>query len=79
MLEKIVDQLLEMDKGHVLSGNWKEYKECHIEPEWLLVYKIYADRLILLLSKTGTHSDLNFFIKEISKNTPTSKRSESGE
>lgn len=66
LLEKIVDQLLkggklpEKNKDHALSGNWKGYRECHIEPDWLLVYKIYEDKLILSLSKTGTHSDLNF-------------------
>lgn len=66
LLEKIVDQLLkgeklpEKNKDHALSGTWKGYRECHIEPDWLLVYKIYEDKLILSLSKTGTHSDLNF-------------------
>mgnify|MGYP002543979544 FL=1 len=66
LLEKIVDQLLkgeklpEKNKDHALSGNWKGYRECYIEPDWLLVYKIYEDKLILSLSKTGTHSDLNF-------------------
>ena len=66
LLEKIVDQLLkgetlpEKNNNHALSGNWKGYREYHIEPDWLLVCKIYEDKLILSLSKTGTHSDLNF-------------------
>ena len=60
LLEKIVEKLPEKNKDHALSGNWKGYRECHIEPDWLLVYKIYEDKLILSLSKTGTHSDLNF-------------------
>ena len=47
-------------KDHQLT-NSKEYKnvrECHIEPDWLLVYRIKNDVLILELSRTGTHSDL---------------------
>ena len=45
-------------KDHALSGNWKGYRECHIQPDWLLVYKILDDELILVLARTGTHSDL---------------------
>ncbi len=47
-------------KDHALQ-DCKEYKgmrECHIQPDWLLVYKIYKDTLILQLIRTGTHSDL---------------------
>ena len=43
---------------HDLSGNWKGYRECHITPDWLLVYKIQNDSLVLSLSRTGSHSDL---------------------
>ena len=43
---------------HQLSGNWKGYRECHIEPDWLLIYRIENDILVLTLSRTGTHSDL---------------------
>lgn len=43
---------------HQLSGNYAGYRECHIEPDWLLVYKIDNDTLTLILSRTGTHSDL---------------------
>ena len=43
---------------HNLSGNYAGYRECHIEPDWLLVYKITESRLILTLYRTGTHSDL---------------------
>lgn len=39
------------------SRNYKGMRECHIKPDWLLIYKIYADRLILGLIRTGTHSD----------------------
>ena len=43
---------------HQLTGNWKGYRECHIEPDWLLIYRIENDILVLTLSRTGTHSDL---------------------
>ena len=40
------------------SRNFKNVRECHIEPDWLLVYQIINERLILKLMRTGTHSDL---------------------
>lgn len=40
------------------SRNYKDMRECHIQPDWLLVYKIVNERLILKLIRTGTHSDL---------------------
>jgi len=43
---------------HALSGNYANYRECHIESDWLLIYKIENERLTLVLSRTGTHSDL---------------------
>lgn len=47
-------------KDHPLtnSRNYKNMRECHIEPDWLLVYRIIKDNLILELIRTGTHSDL---------------------
>ena len=45
-------------KDHYLSGNYKECRECHITPDWLLIYEILDDELILYLTRTGTHSDL---------------------
>ena len=45
-------------KDHALSGRWKNYRECHIQPDWLLIYYINKDVLVLTLSRTGTHSDL---------------------
>jgi len=50
--------LPEKYKDHDLSGNWKGFKECHIQPNWLLIYKISGNNLILTLARTGTHSDL---------------------
>ena len=45
-------------QDHPLKGNMRGYRECHIEPDWLLIYQIKDDALILLASGTGTHSDL---------------------
>ena len=45
-------------KDHQLSGNWIGYRECHIQPNWLLIYHIEKDVLVLTLSRTGSHSDL---------------------
>jgi mRNA interferase YafQ len=47
-------------RDHALenSRNYKDMRECHIEPDWLLVYKIVRENLILKLIRTGTHSDL---------------------
>lgn len=52
------EQLEEKYRDHDLSGDWKGHRECHIQPDWLLVYRIEDDVLILTLSRTGTHSDL---------------------
>ncbi len=45
-------------RDHLLIGNYGGYRECHIEPDWLLVYQIDGGQLILFLARTGTHSDL---------------------
>ena len=52
--------LPEKYRDHALtnSRDYKGMRECHIEPDWLLVYKVYQDMLILRLIRTGTHSDL---------------------
>ena len=63
-LEFVVDKLrngarLEHKyKDHALSGDYKGCRECHIKPDWLLVYRKYEDKLILMLIDTGSHSDL---------------------
>lgn len=45
-------------KDHDLSGNYKGTRECHIEPDWLLIYEIDNNALILMLYRLGTHSEL---------------------
>ncbi len=46
------------NKDHVLSGNYAGCRECHITPDWLLVYEIDGEELLLYLTRTGSHSDL---------------------
>lgn len=46
------------NKDHPLSGNWIGYRECHIQPDWLLIYKLDDNVLVLALTRTGSHSDL---------------------
>ena len=64
LLKEIVEllangkELPEKYRDHNLTGNWKGHRECHIQPDWLLVYKIENDILVLTLARTGTHSDL---------------------
>lgn len=54
------EELEEKHKNHRLidDKNYKKYEECHIEPDWLLIYQYNNDELILLLIKTGSHSEL---------------------
>ena len=60
VVEKLAngEKLQEKNRDHELSGKWKGHRECHILPDWLLVYRIEDDVLVLSLSRTGTHSDL---------------------
>ena len=46
------------NKDHDLSGDYVGFRECHITPDWLLIYELDGDDLILYLTRTGTHSDL---------------------
>ncbi|MEG0338836.1 MAG: type II toxin-antitoxin system YafQ family toxin [Oscillospiraceae bacterium] len=46
------------NKDHKLNGDYEGFRECHITPDWLLVYTINTTELILKLTRTGTHSDL---------------------
>jgi mRNA interferase YafQ len=45
-------------RDHDLTGNWIGHRECHIQPDWLLVYRIEGEDLILVLARSGSHSDL---------------------
>lgn len=50
--------LPEKFRDHALTGDWRGFRECHIQPDWLLVYYVETARQILHLARTGTHSDL---------------------
>lgn len=52
------EPLPEKNKDHALTGNWVGHRECHILPDWLLIYRIEDDVLVLTLARTGTHSNL---------------------
>ena len=64
LLSNVVDTLAmgqplaEKYKDHSLLGNYKGCRECHITPDWILIYEIANNELILYLTRTGTHSDL---------------------
>ena len=64
LLESVVEKLAEgavlpeKYQDHHLTGEWAGHRECHITPNWLLIYRIENDILILTLSRTGSHSDL---------------------
>ena len=45
-------------KEHNLTGDWKGFRECHIRPDWLMIYAIRNEVLTLTLARTGSHSDL---------------------
>lgn len=45
-------------RDHSLSGNYNNCRECHVEPDWLLIYEIIDDVLVLMLNRTGSHSEL---------------------
>ena len=64
-LNKVIKHLSSSDKplpnkykDHNLTGNYKGYRECHIKPDWLLIYNKEKQLKILKLYRTGTHSDL---------------------
>ena len=64
LLDSIVEKLLqgiplgEKNRDHELKGELKNFRECHIQPDWLLIYLLENDILTLTLVDTGTHADL---------------------
>lgn len=52
------ERLPEKNKDHSLTGNYEGRRECHISPDWLLIYEYDDEFLYLYLTRTGTHSDL---------------------
>lgn len=64
LLEEVVNRLAAGEaldpkhRDHLLTGDYGGFRECHITPDWLLIYQVREHELILFLSRTGTHSDL---------------------
>ena len=64
ILDEVVTKLASSEKldskykDHALYGELQDFRECHIKPDWLLIYSIDGEELELLLFRTGTHSDL---------------------
>ena len=64
LLEQVIELLAEQKplpekfRDHDLTGNYKGCRKCHIQPDWLLVYEVNNDELILYLIRTGSRSDL---------------------
>ena len=64
LLDTVVEKLAndipleERHRDHALTGNYVGFRECHVLPDWLLIYRVDDTELILFLSRTGTHSDL---------------------
>ncbi len=64
LLFEVIDKLANDEtldvkfRDHNLTGDYVNFRECHIEPDWLLIYKKEADILVLLLQRVGSHSDL---------------------
>ena len=52
------EPLPEKHRDYELSGDWAGHRECHIEPDWLLIYRIDNGILVLTLARTGSHNDL---------------------
>ena len=54
----VPEQLPPQNRDHSLTGSYIPHRECHIQPDWLLIYEVDGDELILSLTRTGSHSDL---------------------
>ena len=64
LLEDVINALMREEAlearffDHALTGNYAGFRECHIQPDWLLIYAVNKNELILTASRTGSHSDL---------------------
>ena len=64
LLDQVLNLLLNEEPletkhhDHALTGNYTGFRECHIQPDWLLIYMVHDTELILTAARTGTHSDL---------------------
>jgi mRNA interferase YafQ len=66
LLENVIQTLLEekpldaLYLDHPLTGDWENYRECHIQNDWLFIYRIEKEKLILVAARTGTHADFGW-------------------
>lgn len=64
LLENVIDTLARREplpaqhRDHALTGNFRNHRECHITPDWLLIYQVKEDTLILSLARLGSHAKL---------------------
>ncbi len=64
LLSEIIEKLLRQEVleskfcDHALTGNYNGFRECHIKPDWLIIYAVDNNKLVLTASRTGSHSDL---------------------
>ena len=64
LMEEIIQMLADRkplppkNRDHQLTGSYSGYRECHIAPDWLLIYRVFENELLLVLTRTGSHSDL---------------------
>ena len=64
LLDEIIAKLAQgiplpaSNRDHELTGNYAGHRECHVTPDWLLIYRVEDDVLVLSLTRTGSHSDL---------------------
>lgn len=64
LLEEVIrylcaeQSLPQKNRDHALAGTYSGFRECHIQPDWLLIYRVEQEILTLTLTRTGTHSDL---------------------
>ena len=64
LLDAVVNQIAQRKtldqryRDHELTGQYAGFRECHVKPDWLLIYRVEEDEVFLLLSRTGTHSDV---------------------
>ena len=64
LLDEVIEKLRKRQpldkkyKDHSLTGDYTGFRECHVLPDWLLIYRIDEEELFLFLSRSGTHSDL---------------------
>ncbi len=60
IMQKLIneDPLEPKHRDHALKGNFKDRRECHIEPDWLLIYKTNAQEKMIIFERTGSHADI---------------------